>query len=99
MAKRMALYGFLATGLLMLVVGGCGKGTDVSQEAYDKIENGMTLAKVQGILGKGELQTGASGGIGDITGSAKVYKWVEGDKTITVTFLNDKVTAKARAGL
>ena len=59
----------------------------------------MTLAQVQGILGKGELQTGASGAIMDIAGSAKVYKWVEGDKTITVTFINDKVTGKARAGL
>ena len=68
MAKRMAVYGLLAMGLLMVVVAGCGKGIDVSQEAYDRIENGMTLSKVQGILGKGELQTGASGAIGDIGG-------------------------------
>ena len=99
MTKQMAFYGLLAAGLLMLTVAGCGKGTDVSGKAYGKIENGMSLSQVQGILGKGDLQTGASGAIGDIGGSAKIYKWTDGDTTITVTFINDKVTTKTRAGL
>lgn len=99
MLKQMTVYGLLAASLLALTVAGCGKGTDVSDEAYAKVENGMSLSKVQGILGKGELQTGASGAIGDLGGSAKIYKWTDGEKTITVTFVNDKVTAKARAGL
>ena len=99
MSKHIILCGLLATGLLMLVVAGCGPSTDVSKEAYDKVETGMTLAQVQGILGKGELQTGAAGGLGDITGSAKIYTWTQGEKKITVTFVNDKVKTKVPSGL
>lgn len=99
MSKHVILCGLLATSLLMLVVAGCGPSKNVSKEAYDKVETGMTLAQVQGILGKGELATGAAGGIGDITGSAKVYTWTQGDKKITVTFVNDKVKTKMQSGL
>ena len=99
MSKHTVLCGLLATSMLMLAVAGCGQSTDVSKEAYDKVEKGMTLAQVQDILGKGELQTAASGGIGDITGSAKVYTWTQGDKTITITFVDDKVRRKLETGL
>ena len=99
MSKRMVLCGLLATSLMMVTMVGCGKGVDVSKEAYDKVETGMTLAQVEAILGKGELQAGGSGGIGGLTGSAKIYKWVDGDKTITITFANDKVKTKLQTGL
>lgn len=99
MSKHMVLCGLLAASLLMLVVAGCGQSTDVSKEAYDKVENGMTMAQVEDILGKGELATGASGGLGDMTGSAKIYTWTQGDKKITVTFVNEKVQTKMQSGL
>ena len=99
MSKGTVFRALIAGVLLMLVVSGCGKSVNVSKEAYDKIEDDMTLAQVQDILGKGELQTGASRGIGDIAGSARIYEWVDGDKKITVTFVDDKVAGKARAGL
>ena len=73
MSKGLVLCGLLAASLMILtVVGGCGKGTDVSKEAYDKVQTDMTLAQVEDILGKGELQAGAGGGLGDLMGSAKV---------------------------
>ena len=74
MSKRMVLCGLLTASLMAVIMVGCAKGPDVSKEAYDKVENGMTLAQVEAILGKGELQTSASGGIGDLIGSAKIYK-------------------------
>ena len=98
MSKRMVLCGLLAASLMIVTMIGCGK-VDVSKEAYDKVETGMTLAQVEAILGKGELQAGGSGGIGDLTGSAKIYKWVDGDKTITITFVNDKVKTRVQTGL
>jgi hypothetical protein len=59
----------------------------------------MTLADVENVLGKGEPQGGASGAVGNLSGSVKQYKWVDGKKTITITFVNDKVTLKAADGL
>ena len=41
----------------------------------------------------------ASGAVGNLTGSAKVMTWKDGEKTITVTFVNDKVALKAQRGL
>jgi len=99
MSRRTVLCGLVAAGLLTLAITGCGKGTDVSKEAYDKVKTDMTLAEVEAILGKGELQTGASGTIGGLTGSGEVYKWVDGDKKITITFANGKVKAKVPTGL
>ena len=97
MNKRIFLCGLLLSGLILMSVSGCA--SKVTQESYDKIQDGMTLAQVQAILGKGELYTGASGAIGGLGGSAKMYKWVDGEKTITITFVNDKVTTRLANGL
>lgn len=84
-----------ATALVPLV--GCG--SDVSRENYEKIQTGMTLEEVEAILGPGERTAGAGGAFGDIGGSAQVYQWVEGEKTITVAFVNGEVISKLQEGL
>jgi len=83
----------LAGGLALGMLSGCG--SKVTKSNYDKVTTGMTVQQVQGILGTGQEQAG--GGIGNLTG--KVMVWKSGDKKITVTFVNDKVTAKAESGL
>ena len=97
MYKRTVLCGLLLSGLLVMGLAGCA--SKVTSENYDKIENDMTLAEVEGILGKGELQVGGSGALGDLGGSAKVYKWTDGEKVITITFVNDKVKTRLQKGL
>lgn len=97
MSKRWVLCGVVLAGLMLMMVAGCG--SKVSKDNYDKIKTGMTLAEVENILGKGELQAGGAGGLGDLLGSAKVYKWTDGEKSIMVTFANDKVTVKAQTGI
>jgi hypothetical protein len=59
----------------------------------------MTLAQVERILGKGELQAGAGATIGNFSLSGQVYLWKDGPKEITVTFVNDQVTAKTETGM
>lgn len=98
MLKRTVLCLLLAAGILILSVTGCGK-PPVTKEKYDTIKTGMTMAEVEKILGKGEEQISESGGIGDLSASGKMYKWVDGDKSITITFVNDKVFKKAHMGL
>ena len=57
-------------------------------------ETGMTLEEVKGILGEPTEENAA--GIGDM--SAGGYVWKDGDKTITVTFMNEKVTVMTKTG-
>lgn len=83
------------TALLVLFVG-CSK---VTPENYEKIQTGMTSAQVEQILGKGTEQSGAGIAIGDLSGSAKTVTWESGEKSITVTFANDKVVMKVQKGL
>ena len=96
MSKHMVLCGLLAASLLMLVVAGCGQSTEVSKSSFEKIEIGMTLSQVQGILGKGEVQVGTAGGL---LSSAEVYTWTQGEKNIAITFVNGKVKTKMQSGL
>lgn len=96
MNKRMVVV-LVAAGLACVLVAGCG--AKVSKSNFDKIADGMTVAQVEDILGKGAQEAGASGAIGNLTGSAKVMSWTDGEKTITVTFVNEKVTLKAQKGL
>ena len=97
MTGKRALVVLLMLGLTLSVLPGCG--SKVSKSNYDKVKTGMTRAEVEGVLGKGTEKAGVGGAIGEIAGSAKILTWTDGDKTITVTFLNDKVTAKVQQGL
>ena len=90
------LTGVALMVLLLAFLAGCGK---VTQANYDKIETDMTLAEVEGILGKGTEKAGVAGAIGDLAGAGKVMTWGDETKSITVTFANDKVVTKAQKGL
>jgi hypothetical protein len=86
------LTGVVLIAFLAVVVTGCSK---VTKANYDKIENGMSRADVEKILGKGEA---SGGGVGDISGA--IVKWAKNDDVwITITFANDKVVTKAQNGL
>jgi hypothetical protein len=95
--NRLALVCVVLLGLGIIMLAGCG--SKVTKSNFDQISNGMTLAQIEGILGKGTESTGAAGAIGNLAGSAKVVTWKDGAKTITVTFANDKVVLTAASGL
>ena len=96
MWKTRSLIGVTLLGLMLLFLSGCGK---VSKTNYDKIEIGMTVAQVEAILGKGKEESSIGGAIGNLAGSAKVITWGNENKSITVTFVNEKVSIKAQKGL
>jgi outer membrane protein assembly factor BamE (lipoprotein component of BamABCDE complex) len=95
--NRLALVCIVLLGLGVITLAGCGN--KVTKSNFDQIKAGMTLAQVEAILGKGTESTGAAGAIGNLAGSAKVVTWKDVDKTITVTFANDKVVLTASSGL
>ena len=84
-------------GTTMILVAGCG--SKVSKDNFDKIKNGMTVAEVEEILGKATEEGEAGGAVGELVGAGKVMTWKDGDKSIGVTFVNGKVTAKVQTGL
>ncbi len=82
---------------IILTVAGCG-GSAVTQSNYDKIQTGMSLSEVEAILGKGKEQASSGGSFGGITMNAKGMVWQDGNKIITVMFMNDEVQSKAQMG-
>jgi outer membrane protein assembly factor BamE (lipoprotein component of BamABCDE complex) len=62
----------------------------ISQENFEKIQTGMSLAQVQAILGPPT----ESSSVDVAVFSGTVSKWQAGDVTITIQFVNGKVVAK-----
>ena len=65
-------------------------GSPISQENFEKIQTGMSLAQVQAILGPPT----ESSSVDVAVFSGTVSKWKAGDVTITIQFVNGKVVAK-----
>ena len=85
----------LALLMLMLVVA-CGGG--ITADNVAKIKNGMTLEEVKDILGEPTDGGSNSLQVGDMKLGAGAYKWEDGDKLVTITFANGKVTMVAKSG-
>jgi outer membrane protein assembly factor BamE (lipoprotein component of BamABCDE complex) len=65
-------------------------GLKISQENFEKIQTGMSLAQVTAILGPPT----ESSSVDVAVFSGTVSKWKAGDVTITIQFVNGKVVAK-----
>ena len=112
-ANKLRFVAVLFVAVLALSLTGCG-GSKITKSNYDKINNGMTEAEVEGILGKGEekassgvdvpgksvnIPGGGNVSVPGVSSSAKVKMWQDGMKMISITFSNGKVMAKAQNGL
>jgi hypothetical protein len=62
----------------------------ITQENFEKIKTGMSLAQVTAILGSPT----ESSSVDVAVFSGTVSKWKAGDVTITIQFVNSKVVAK-----
>lgn len=82
---------FLALTMIagMLVLSGCTE-SKINKDNFDKIKLGMSQEEVQRLLGPPTEATGLE--IPVFSGTTA--KWVRGDTTITIQFINDKVVAK-----
>jgi hypothetical protein len=78
---------------------GDSNGGKVTKANYDKVKDGMTISEVERILGKGTEQASSNTGGGNLQMSGKVMIWQDGMKSISITFVNDKVMVKAQFGL
>ena len=91
-----------------LAIPACGK-SKINKANLAKIQTGMTLKEVQGVLGEGEKQGGDGSGVAAQFGVAvepagsssdsETYKWEDGKKTVTVYFEKGKVKKTDQTGL
>jgi len=85
--------------LLVVLLAGCGSsgsGTSkVSQDNFNKIDNGMAISEVESLLGK------PTGNFSANVGSAVRAEstWENGNRKITITFGNGKVISKKAENL
>lgn len=92
---------------LCLLTTACVK-SKVTKANFDKVKEGMTLAEVEKILGKGAKETGDGSNVAGqfgvavmpaaASGGGDVYVWESGDKKITLHLRQDKVVTKQSAG-
>ena len=86
-----ALVAFVLAGAV-----GCNR---VTRENYDKVQPGMTLEQVKAILGEpDETKSGGVNVLG-VTADKSTMTWKSGDKSITVTFVGDKVVTTGMSNL
>lgn len=100
-AKPVQLFlKLLVVSYVSLLLLGCG-GSKINQENYNKIQNEMTVAEVEAILGKSTSSNTNSISLpvlGPVSGKEAVWKDEKGTTTITITFVNDKVKFKTYKG-
>ncbi len=93
--RTIMLAGALA---IWVSVSGC-IGSQINRANYDKINPGMKQSEVAEILGTGQKKDSAGAALGMIGVSSEVMNWQDGDRTITIMFVNNLVVVKSQVGL
>ena len=73
----------------------------VNKDNYNRISDGMSVSRVESILGKGKSEASSSLDLGEYGGTinSQVLTWERGTKIIIITFSNGAVIGKAQRGL
>ena len=90
MLRRLSQLRVVALGMVICMSLVSCSGLKISQENFEKIQTGMSLAQVTAILG----EPTESSSVDVAVFSGTVSKWKGGDVTITIQFVNGKVVAK-----
>ena len=88
--RRLCQLRAVALGVVICMSLVSCSGLKISQENFEKIQTGMSLAQVTAILG----EPTESSSVDVAVFSGTVSKWKAGDVTITIQFVNGKVVAK-----
>jgi hypothetical protein len=84
--KRTSYIGLLIC--ISALIAACG--SKITQENFDKVKEGMTFEEVKSLLGA--PSDSSSAGIGPFSGTTA--SWKDKKQTVTIVFINGKVTAK-----
>jgi chemotaxis signal transduction protein len=86
-----AMVAFLLAGVV-----GCNR---VTRENYNKVQAGMTVQQVKDILGNPDETKSAGASVLGISADKTTMIWKSGDKSITVTFVNEQVLTTSMQNL
>jgi hypothetical protein len=95
--NRISAVAMIALAAFVLAGGvGCNK---VTRENYNKVQAGMTVQQVKDILGNPDETRSAGASVLGISADKTTMTWKSGDKSITVTFVNDQVLTTSMQNL
>jgi hypothetical protein len=86
---------------IALSVSGC-IGSKITQANYDKIATGVTgmnVEKVKEVMGEPTEQNSGGIGIGGVGINGRTMIWKDGNRSISVIFLNDQAISKSQNGI
>lgn len=98
------LMRFLVLVVVCVTVAGCGgNGSRLTQANYDQITEGMSLGRVEVLLGKGEVMKDAPAleGVAKVREkhkNSKTLKWEWKPKSVIIIFVDEKVVFKSKGG-
>ena len=77
-------------------------GSKVNQANYEKIQTGVTglkIEQVKEIMGEPTEQQSGGIGLGGIGIKGNTMTWKDGDRSVSIMFLNDQAISKSQNGL
>lgn len=94
MSRMLNMTRALSIGLVVLAMGIAGCNKVVTQENFDRVQTGQSEADVEHILGTPTTTQTEHGAMANIV----TRTWKDGNKSITVHFLGDKVLDTDKSG-
>jgi hypothetical protein len=96
-------------GLVLIVVAVClclpACGRRLTAGNYDRLRNGMKAGEVDALLGPGKEADASEGPglteeshVAEALKADRWVKWQEGDRTVFVAFVEDRVVYRTRSG-
>ncbi len=98
---RQSALALLTATTIALSLTGC-IGSKINQANYDKIETGITgmnVEKVKEVMGEPSEQNSGGIGIAGVGINGRTMIWKDGNRSITVIFINDQAISKSQVGI
>ena len=77
-------------------------GSKVTKENFDKLETGitgMTVQKVKDVMGEPTEQNSGGIGLAGVGVSGRTMTWKDGDRSISIVFINEQAISKSQVGM
>ena len=86
---------------LGLNLAGC-IGSKVTKENFDKLETGITgmnVQKIKDVMGEPTEQNSGGIGLAGVGVSGRTMTWKDGNRSISIVFINDQAISKSQVGM
>ena len=77
-------------------------GSKVTKENFDKLETGLTgmnAQKIKEVMGEPTEQNSGAIGLAGVGVSGRSMTWKDGNRSISIVFINDQAISKSQIGM